>query len=262
MDARCAHPCARQLLSAPIPRSDSRSPIPARLAARPRDPGRPVFDGYRASAIIGVVLFHIFQVSGVFAALGDSTLAALLGILLRSLDVLFIVSGFVIYLPTVARDGDFGRVSCLRDPAGRTPVSRLLHRPADRAAPARRGRRRRRASRGPGRSPRTSPSSRRRRCSSSNGFSLGFGVVPPVWTLSVEVGFYIVLPLVAVATSAIRSSAWRWRRRSSLAWQRAGHARRKRRELLRRRPEPGAQARIDSYYASQFPAGPSRSRPA
>ena len=28
-------------------------------------------------------------------------------------------------------------------------------------------------------------------------FKLGFGVVPPVWTLSVEVGFYIVLPLVA-----------------------------------------------------------------
>ena len=30
-------------------------------------------------------------------------------------------------------------------------------------------------------------------------FQLGFGVVPPVWTLSVEVGFYVVLPLVAVA---------------------------------------------------------------
>ena len=28
-------------------------------------------------------------------------------------------------------------------------------------------------------------------------FHLGFGVVPPVWTLSVEVGFYVVLPFVA-----------------------------------------------------------------
>ena len=32
------------------------------------------------------------------------------GILPRSLDVLFIISGFVIYLPTAAREGDFGSV--------------------------------------------------------------------------------------------------------------------------------------------------------
>ena len=34
-------------------------------------------------------------------------------ILPRSIEVLFIVSGFVVYLPTVARDGDFGKVGCL-----------------------------------------------------------------------------------------------------------------------------------------------------
>ena len=31
------------------------------------------------------------------------------------------------------------------------------------------------------------------------GIATGFGIDPPVWTLSVELGFYIVLPLVAVA---------------------------------------------------------------
>jgi peptidoglycan/LPS O-acetylase OafA/YrhL len=36
-----------------------------------------------------------------------------------------------------------------------------------------------------------------------DGIALGFGVIPPVWTLSVEVAFYLVLPLVA---------AWWYRR--------------------------------------------------
>ena len=30
-------------------------------------------------------------------------------------------------------------------------------------------------------------------------FPLGLGVIPPVWTLSVEIGFYIVLAFVAAA---------------------------------------------------------------
>jgi hypothetical protein len=104
-----------------------RSATPERLDPEQRfsvaDPGKewrrghripvvPSFDGYRAYAILGVVLFHIFQISGVFAAVGDSAIGVLFwGVLPRSLDVLFIVSGFVIYLPTVVRDGDFGRVS-------------------------------------------------------------------------------------------------------------------------------------------------------
>src|SRR5262249_55572056 len=77
-----------------------------------RIPVVPSFDGYRAYAILFVALFHIFQITGAFTAAGDSAVGVISwGILPRSLDVLFIVSGFVIYLPTVVRDGDFGSVS-------------------------------------------------------------------------------------------------------------------------------------------------------
>ena len=77
-----------------------------------RIPVVPSFDGYRAYAILGVVLFHVFQVSGVYAAAGSSALGVLLwGVLPRCLDALFIISGFVIYLPTAARDGNFGPIS-------------------------------------------------------------------------------------------------------------------------------------------------------
>ena len=44
--------------------------------------------------------------------MGDSALGVLSwGILPRSIQALFITSGFVIFLPTAARYGDFGRVS-------------------------------------------------------------------------------------------------------------------------------------------------------
>ncbi|MCV4733176.1 hypothetical protein OFB80_35370, partial [Escherichia coli] len=62
-----------------------------------------------ALAIAGVVLFHVLQVCGGFAAAGDSALGiAMWGVLPRTLDALFIVSGFVLFLPTVAREGAFG----------------------------------------------------------------------------------------------------------------------------------------------------------
>ena len=159
----------------------------------------PVFDGYRAAAIIGVVLFHVFQASGVFVALGDSTVGTFAwGLLPHSLDVLFIVSGFVIYLPTVARNGDFGQVSAfaIRRAARLFPayyivlVLSLILLAAFGAA---------------GTFPGAGDIAAHFTVVQTpallfdNGFPLGFGVVPPVWTLSVEVGFYIVLPLVAVA---------------------------------------------------------------
>ena len=171
-----------------------------------RIPVVPSFDGYRAYAIIGVVLFHIFQVSGVFAAVGDSAL------------------GVLFWGDPAAQPGRaFHR-------------QRLRHLPAHRRPG--RGLRRRRCVRGPARGAAGARLLRRRFlllcCSSpavesSTGlpgageigahlaviqtplllfvkdFDLGFGVVPPVWTLSVEVGFYVVLPLVAVYSFAIPS---------------------------------------------------------
>lgn len=163
-----------------------------------RIPVIPSFDGYRAYAIIFVCLFHIFQASGAFGAAGRSALGLVYwGILPRSLDVLFIVSGFVIYLPTVVREGDFGRVSAfaIRRAARLVPayyVTLLISLLLLAVVPS------------PYKIPDAGTITAHFLVLQTpalflvNNFRLGFGVVPPVWTLSVEVGFYVVLPLVAV----------------------------------------------------------------
>ena len=85
--------------------------------AATRDPGKqarlasgipvvPAFDGYRAYAIMGILFLHV--IFGSLPAAGDNGLIrATLG---QCVDVLFIVSGFVVFLPTVARGGEFGSV--------------------------------------------------------------------------------------------------------------------------------------------------------
>ena len=70
-------------------------------------------------------------------------------------------------------------------------------------------------------------------------FALGFGVVPPVWTMSVETAFYLVLPLVAVPL--LPPSPCRAGRsgRASSPCGRCGAARRRCRLVLRHRPQRG-----------------------
>ena len=70
------------------------------------------FDGYRAIAIVAVAIFHICLFCGVAGAVGDSWRGvAIFGTLPRvPLATLFIVSGFVLFLPVAARDGEFGDV--------------------------------------------------------------------------------------------------------------------------------------------------------
>ena len=78
-------------------------------------------------------------------------------------------------------------------------------------------------------------------------------MVPPVWTLSVEVGFYVVLPLsrvryfrhpiVGLLVAAGIVLGW-----TALATMRS------RRGCFRLRYEPGVAQRIDTFYASQFPS--------
>jgi peptidoglycan/LPS O-acetylase OafA/YrhL len=71
----------------------------------------PVFDGYRAIGIFGVTLFHVLTISGTFGLLGAWFLPVLVrGALPSSVVILFVVSGFVVYLPTVATGGRFGSV--------------------------------------------------------------------------------------------------------------------------------------------------------
>ena len=154
----------------------------------------PAFDSWRALAIAGVVLLHLTILSGLVTT-GQEDLVAKLtwGTVGHAIDVLFIVSGFVVFLPTVAR-GSFGslRGYAIRRAARLLPAYWLilvimlvlaavgsvpfpgpgdtiahflgLHGPVGMAFP---------------------------------GTTTGFGINPPVWTLSVEICFYIVLPLVA-----------------------------------------------------------------
>ena len=162
-----------------------------------RIPVIPAFDGYRAYAILCVALFHVFQVSGVFGAAGNNAVGVLAwGFLPRCLDALFIISGFVIYLPTAARDGEFGSVRsfAIRRVARLVPayyvallVSLLLLVTVESSGdlPGL-------GSIGAHLTMLQTPA-----LLVADNFHLGFGVIPPVWTLSVEAGLYFLVPLIA-----------------------------------------------------------------
>jgi peptidoglycan/LPS O-acetylase OafA/YrhL len=175
------------------------------------------------------------------------------GILPRSLDVLFIVSGFVIYLPTVVRDGDFGRVSsfAIRRAARLVPayyVTLLIALfllavvPSSLAMP------------GAGAIAAHLAVLQTPALLFVDNFQLGFGVAPPVWTLSVEVGFYLVLPLVAV---------WYFRHPLVglvlaagivLAWRELAHHPDSVASLIGTDLSSHADTRIFTFYANQFPS--------
>lgn len=223
----------------------------------------PAYDAYRALAIFGVVLFHVIQVNGVLGAAGDSPAAvAMWGILPGgSLTALFIVSGFVMFLPVAVRNGDFGsrRVFGVRRAARLVPaywlslvIAMILL-----------------VTIGPG-LPGIGPIAVHFGILqtpalfidgpvSVNGvtvgdFPLGLDVIPPVWTLSVEVAFYIVLafvatayyrrPFVGLAICAAVLVAWH-----ALATNAGDVA-----SALGIDLSAATEARIDAYYASQLPS--------
>ena len=156
----------------------------------------PAMDGFRAFAILGIVLLHLvtFQLRPT-SAIG---MTVFYGTLPNLVDVLFILSGFVVFLPTVVRAGDFGSVRDygIRRAARLLPAFWLaivivlallvlwpgspdparpgllsvgvhaigMHQPAHLIDP---------------------------------GFAVGLGINGPLWTLSLEITFYLLLPLVA-----------------------------------------------------------------
>jgi peptidoglycan/LPS O-acetylase OafA/YrhL len=221
-----------------------------------RIPVVPAFDGYRGWAVLAVVLFHVLQISGASLTVGDSPLGILTwGILPSSIQVFFIISGFVIYLPTVARNGDFGRTSnfAIRRSARLFPayygvlLVALLLLAVLNTTPA-------------------FPFPDAGTVAAHfavlqtpallfvDHFNLGFGVDPPVWTLSVEIGFYVVLPFVAVAyfrhpfigllVAAATVVVWR---ELALHADSVAH-------LLGTDLSADAEGRISTFYASQFPS--------
>jgi acetyltransferase len=159
----------------------------------------PEFDGYRAFAIFGIVAMHLLLISKVTAGSGDDLGGRLMVAFPVPwlISVLFVVSGFVVFLPTVARNGEFGNVGgyAVRRAARLLPafwVTMLILLVIVAAEPAL-------PSPGwdeivvnfAGQAPWASVV--------RSGFSTGFGLDGPIWSLTVEISFYIVLPLVASA---------------------------------------------------------------
>ncbi len=69
-------------------------------------------DGLRALALGGVVVFHLFGISGVLTAGGDSLHERLIWTIFgNTLDIFFILSGFVLFLPILMKGGEMGRAS-------------------------------------------------------------------------------------------------------------------------------------------------------
>jgi len=214
----------------------------------------PAFDGYRAYAILGIVVGHLLGRSGVLEVAGSNWFGQLVnGTLGQFVEILFIVSGFVVFLPTVARRGEFGKVPsyALRRAARLVPAywavlailvvltsvvvvnppiqvpgldniaihAAFLQMPAGFVGDF-----------GP----------------------VGFGTDPALWTLSLEVTFYVVLPFIA---------AWYFRRpllglliaagitflwREALVhWSTT--------EALLGHPSPETSARLHLFGALQFP---------
>jgi peptidoglycan/LPS O-acetylase OafA/YrhL len=158
----------------------------------------PVFDGYRAFAIFGIVIFHLLGASTFKEPWTDEWMKIQTATLGQLVDILFIVSGFVVFLPTAAR-GSFGSIGgyAVRRAARLLPAYYLIlaltmlvlaFAPTDfeRSFP-------------------TLPAiglhlvdMQTLTTYSDHLGAIGFNVIGPVWTLSVEVGFYLVLPLIAM----------------------------------------------------------------
>jgi peptidoglycan/LPS O-acetylase OafA/YrhL len=72
-------------------------------------PRLPALDGFRAYAIMGIVAVHLLGASGVIKEANGTTLGVILWSTFgNTLDAFFIISGFVLFLPTVVRGGEFG----------------------------------------------------------------------------------------------------------------------------------------------------------
>ena len=156
----------------------------------------PAFDGFRALAIMAVVVSHVLGIAGIGAEPGSVAAVAYLGSFGRVVEVLFVVSGFVVFLPTVARGGVFGAVGpyALRRAARLLPAYWLILLVVMLLAwviPA--------FDDPTGLEVLSNFSFMQKWVSWIDpGIDVGFGIATPVWTLTIEITFYVILPLVAV----------------------------------------------------------------
>lgn len=160
----------------------------------------PAIDGFRGLAAMMVLLDHSLYVSGL-AAQGDGILRGLVAAGYLGVDYFFVISGFVLFLPTVVKMGEFGDVRSYawRRAARILPPYYVFLVIVVIVYPL--------VSSGPANLPFES-------FDGTLSFLLhlvflqhnvglwigpeGFGVITVVWTLTLEVLFYVTLPLVAV----------------------------------------------------------------
>jgi peptidoglycan/LPS O-acetylase OafA/YrhL len=190
----------------------------------------------------------------VFSAAGDSALGVLAwGLLPRSLDALFVISGFVIYLPTAARGGDFGSVRsfAIRRVARLVPayyVALLIALLLLATVSSSEG------LPGLGTIGAHLTMLQTPGLLVANNFQLGFGVIPPVWTLSVEAGLYVVVPLVAAQYFRHPFIGLAAAAAIVLGWSVLAHHADSVASLFGTSLSSAADDRIELYYANQFPS--------
>jgi peptidoglycan/LPS O-acetylase OafA/YrhL len=214
----------------------------------------PAFDGYRAYAILGIVVLHLLGRSGVLTVAGSDWFGQLVdGTLNHFVEILFIISGFVVFLPTVARGGEFGHVRsyAVRRAARLVPAywavlailvvltSVIAVNPpipvpgADNIA--------------------IHAAFLQMPAGLFHDFGpVGLGNDPAVWTLSLEVTFYVVLPFVAawyfrrpllgLLIAASITVVWR---EALIHWSAT--------EALLGHPSPETSARLQLFGSLQFP---------
>ena len=191
-----------------LPWSAGRRDDPAAIRRRETDPLKvvPALDGARGFAIILVILYHCW-IAAQNARLDDGLARDFLASGYIAIDMFFVISGFVLFLPT-ARDRAFGSVRdyAMRRVARVTPAYYLVLIGIALVYPAIK-------------QPGTPGFWRRDQLESLGitaiflqrellgavhgmygfGSTLGFGVNEPLWSLSIEALFYIALPIVAMA---------------------------------------------------------------
>lgn len=160
----------------------------------------PVFDGYRAFAILAVVMLHVTGIAGISEPGVENPISRMIwGTLGHAVEILFVVSGFVVFLPTVARQGRFGSKGsfAIRRGARLLPAYWMILLvgllviltidPPFSSLP------------GPGDLLANFTGTMVPADLIWKDVTVGFGVNPPLWTLSAEIAFYLVLPFVATA---------------------------------------------------------------
>jgi peptidoglycan/LPS O-acetylase OafA/YrhL len=94
----------------------------ASVAPQTTDPGKrsreaagipvvPALDGFRALAVLGIVFAHVMLFSGGSVRTAGTVVDELMTLPRLGVDLLFVVSGFVMFLPTAARGGHFGSIA-------------------------------------------------------------------------------------------------------------------------------------------------------